>query len=157
MTYYFSESLYISCIFVMSIYIFLLFTFFTLLNTFDVRYIKSLSDLKKFGVIFPFNLLFIIVILSFAGIPPLFGFSIKLLVFLLVVQSASIFYTAVLALFNFFTLYFYIQNVRYIINNSKNNYYVYLNNFAHISDTAMFVLFLSLLINLIGIFYLSDL
>jgi NADH:ubiquinone oxidoreductase subunit 2 (subunit N) len=139
------------------IYIFLVFSFFILLNTFDIRYIKNLSDLKKFGVIFPFNLLFLITILSFAGIPPLFGFSIKLILFLLIINSAAFFFLIFVSLFNFFTLYFYIQNVRYIINNSSNNFFIYLNNFVFLSDNVMFFSIVFLLINLAGIIYLADL
>jgi NADH:ubiquinone oxidoreductase subunit 2 (subunit N) len=141
----------------MMVYIFLVFTFFILLNTFDVRYIKNLSDLKKFGVIFPFNLLFLVTILSFAGIPPLFGFSIKLISFLLIINSSAFFYLIFLSIFNFFTLYFYIQNVRYVINNSSNNFYIYINNVVFISDITMFFSILFLLINTAGILYLSDL
>jgi len=61
-----------------------------------------------------------------------------------------------IALFNFFTLYFYIQNVRYVINNSSNVFFIYLNNFAFLSDKSMFFSTISLIINLIGILYLSD-
>lgn len=157
MNYYFVESIYSSVNIIIIIYIFLIFTFFLLLNTFDVRYIKTLSDLKKFGVIFPFNLLFLVTILSFAGIPPLFGFSIKLVLFLLIINSTALFYVLILAVFNFFTLYFYIQNVRYVVNNSPNNYYVYVNNFVLLSDTTMFFSMLFGLINITGILYLGDL
>jgi NADH-quinone oxidoreductase subunit N len=151
------ESLYVSVYLIILVYIFLVFTFFLLLNTFDIRYIRNLSDLKKFGILFPFNLLFLVTILSFAGIPPLFGFSIKLILFLLIINSTAVFYLITLAVFNFFTLYFYIQNVRYVINNSSNNYYVYVNNFVLLSDLSMFFSMFFCLLNLTGILYLSDL
>jgi NADH:ubiquinone oxidoreductase subunit 2 (subunit N) len=138
------------------IYIFLVFSFFLLLNSFDVRFIKNLSDLKKFGVLFPFNLLFLITILSFAGIPPLFGFSIKLIIFLLIINNAALFYLMFISLFNFFTLYFYIQNVRYVVNNSSNNFFIYINNQVFLSDNSMFYSIAFLLVNLLGILYLSD-
>ena len=153
---YINEFIYLTTIFILVAYMFLIFTFFLLLNTFDTRFIKNLSDLKKFGTIFPFNFLFLITILSFAGVPPLFGFSIKLFVFLLLINSSALFYMTTLTLFNFFTLYFYIQNVRYIINNSPNNFYIYANNFVVLSDVVMFVLLFSLLINITGILYLAD-
>ena len=133
-----------------------MFTFFLLLNTYDIRFIKNLSDFKKFGVTFPFNLIFLITILSFAGIPPLFGFSIKLILFLLLVNGSALIFIAILSLFNFFTLYFYIQNVRYVINDSKSNFYLYINNFVYISDTIVYTLLMSLLLNLSGVLYLSD-
>ncbi len=141
---------------ILVIYIFLVFTFFLLLNNYDIRFIKNLSDLKKLGTTFPFNLLFLVTIMSFAGIPPLFGFSIKLILFLLLINGSAIIFVCILALFNFFTLYFYIQNVRYVINNSKNNYYIYNSYFVYLSDTSMYILLWSLLINIIGVLYMSD-
>jgi NADH-quinone oxidoreductase subunit N len=155
-TNYFTESIYVFSILILIIYIFLVLTFLILLNTFDVRFIKNLNDLKKFGTLFPFNLFFIVIILSFAGVPPLFGFSIKLILFLFVINGTAIFYIILLTLFNFFTLYFYVQNVRYVINNSKNNYYVYSNYFAHISDISIFLLLIAFGVNILGILYLTD-
>ncbi len=148
--------MYYSSVIIIIIYIFLIFSFFLLLNTFDVRFIKNLSDLKKFGIIFPFNLYFLITILSFAGIPPLFGFSIKLILFLLIVNNAAVFYLTFISLFNFFTLYFYIQNVRYVINNSSNNFFIYMNNHALLSDNSIFFSTAFVLINIVGILHLSD-
>lgn len=153
---YFVDLTYVAVITIIMIYIFLVFTFFVLLNTFDAKYIKNLSDLKKMGVVFPFNLLFLILILSFAGVPPLFGFSVKLILFMLIINGTAVFYIFVLAIFNFFTLYFYVQNVRYVINNSSNNFYVYMNHVVHISETTMFLLLSALLLNMGGILYLSD-
>lgn len=141
---------------IITIYVILVFSMFLLLNIFDLKYIKHLSDFKKLGLIFPVNLMFLIMILSFAGIPPLFGFSIKLVTFLLMIKGTVFFYTAFIAVFNFFTLYFYVQNVRYVINDSSNNYYVYINNFVYFSENVLFLLLLSMFLNLGGIFYLSD-
>lgn len=133
-----------------------MFTFFLLLNNYDMRFIKNLSDFKKVGVTFPFNLIFLVTILSFAGIPPLFGFSIKLILFLLLINGASLIFVMILAVFNTFTLYFYIQNVRYVINSSKSNFYIYTNNFVYISDIVMYILLMSLLLNISGILCLAD-
>jgi NADH:ubiquinone oxidoreductase subunit 2 (subunit N) len=94
---------------------------------------------------------------SFAGVPPLFGFTVKLIVFLLLISSSSLFYVSMLSLFNFFTLYFYIQNVRYIVNNSSNNYYLFFNNFVVLSDVSMFISIVLFIINIFGILYISDL
>ncbi len=138
------------------IYIFLIFTIFLLLSSFDIRSVRNLSDLKKFGVLFPFNFLFLITILSFAGIPPLFGFSIKLIVFLLLINSSISFYLVILAIFNFFALYFYIQNIRYLVSNSPNNYYIYANYFVVLSDVNIFVSIIFFITNILGVLYLSD-
>jgi NADH:ubiquinone oxidoreductase subunit 2 (subunit N) len=123
---------------------------------FDARAIKMLSDFKKFGILQPFNFFFIILISSIAGVPPLLGFVIKFISFLLLIGSNSFFYIMLLALFNFFTLYFYIQNIRYLISNSKNNNFIYKNNFIFLSETAVFLLINMLLLNIFGFFYISD-
>ena len=156
MSQYFIDSIYVSSTMIIFVYVLLSFTLFFLFNLFDVRFVKTLSDFKKFGLMFPTNLFFLVTIMSFAGIPPLFGFSIKLMLFLILINSTAIFYSVLLAIFNFFTLYFYIQNVRYIVNNSSSNYYLYINHFAHVSESLFFLLIIMFLINLGGVIYLSD-
>lgn len=153
----FSINLHTISFLILTVYIFLTFAMYLLLNVFDVRYIKNLSDLKKIGSVFPFNILFLILILSFAGIPPLFGFTIKMLIFISLIKSTAPIYITLLALFNFFTLYFYVQNVRYVVNNSPNNYYTYAQYFAILSESSLFVLFGILLVNIAGILCIADL
>ncbi len=75
---------------------------------------------------------------------------------MLIVNGNAIFFIWLLVLFNFFTLYFYIQNVRYVINNNPNNFYVYVNNVVYLSEVTMFILLGSLLLNLGGVLYLAD-
>jgi len=111
-----------------------------LLTVFDTRFVKTLTDLKNFGSSYPFNVCLLILIFSFAGIPPILGFCIKLFVFFFVTKIYSTLYIIILTIFNFFTLYFYIQNLRYIVNNSKNNYFLYKNNFANIDEIVVFIL-----------------
>ncbi len=152
----FNETVQINICIVLLVYIYLVFAFFLLMNNFDTQYIRSLSDLKKFGTIFPLNLLFLVTILSFAGIPPLFGFTIKLITFFLVFDSGIAWYITLLTLFNFFTLYFYIQNVRFLINTSRNNYYIYFDSFVVLSDTNMFISIVFFIVNTIGIVYLAE-
>jgi len=75
-----------------------------LINIFDTRIIKTLFDFKKFGVLQPFNFFFIILISSIAGVPPLVGFTIKFISFLLLISANSVFYIIILVIFNCFTL-----------------------------------------------------
>lgn len=155
--YYYSESVYVSSIMIIAIYVFSVFTFLTLLSSFDVRFFKTLGDFKRFGVVYPFNLVFLVTILSFAGVPPLFGFSIKLLLFLSIAKSAQLLFVLVLAVFNFFTLYFYIQNVRYVVGKAGTNFHIYTNYTARLNETTTYVILITLLVNVFGIFILSDL
>jgi len=127
-----------------------------LINIFDTRIIKTLFDFKKFGVLQPFNFFFIILISSIAGVPPLVGFTIKFISFLLLISANSVFYIIILVIFNCFTLYFYIQNLRYIINDGKNNYFIYVNNHVYLSNTSLFILFFMLSINIFGFFYMVE-
>lgn len=152
----FNEILYSAGITILLIYSFLVTNLFLLLNIFDTKFVKTLSDLKKLGILYPFNLCFLILILSFAGVPPLLGFCIKLLIFIFILTSFSAFYCTILSLFNFFTLYFYVQNARYIINNSKNNFFIYANNFVYFSEIVAFIIGAMLLFNIGGILFISD-
>ena len=141
----------------MAIYIFIVFTFLVLLSLFDVRFFKTLSDFKRFGISYPFNFIFIMMILSFAGVPPLFGFSTKLIVFLSLSKSSQFLFLFGLSIFNFFTLYFYIQNIRYVVSKVENTFTLFENGVSKIRESMLFSSLFMLSINIFGIFMLQDL
>lgn len=154
---YNTESFYITTSIILLLYITLLVNFFLLLNVFDSRYIKTLSDLKKFGTLFPFNFLLLILVLSFAGVPPLIGFTLKLIVFKFLITTGSTAYIVLLILFNFFTLYFYVQNTRYLLSKSTNNYYIYVNHISYLSESSMFFASVFCVLNTIGLVCVTEL
>ena len=106
-------------------YILILYNIFLLFFLFDLKYVKTLNDLKIFGSLPFITISIVIILLSFAGIPPLFGFISKFLSFILLVSKNNFFLIFIFLLSNLFIIYFYIQNLRFLI--SKKIY----NNFFH--------------------------
>jgi NADH:ubiquinone oxidoreductase subunit 2 (subunit N) len=56
---------------------------FSIFFLFDLRYLKTLSDFKFIGGIKSLSVYIVILLMSFAGIPPLLGFASKFLIFLI--------------------------------------------------------------------------
>jgi len=105
-----------------------MFIYFTALVAFFALLISNFSNFStfyEFKLVYSFAFKFIIltVFLSMAGVPPLGGFFTKLALLTLILNSYSIylfiFFTALLL----FALYFYLQNVRFLIlpYNSSNS------------------------------------
>ena len=62
------------------IYIYMLINLFLIFFIFDIKYFKTLNELKFFGNLPLITIYFVLIILSFAGVPPLLGFISKFLV-----------------------------------------------------------------------------
>ena len=121
------------------------------------------GDLKSMGSLGKLNLdsikisTLVISICSMAGVPPLFGFFTKLLVMVVVSNSSFPF------LFSFFlslllvSLFFYVQNVRFLYNDSLS---FISNNFSREASSSIIMIsseqFLCFLL-VFGIFLYDDL
>lgn len=87
--------------------------------------VKTLYSFKDFKLNFFLLSTFLIVLLSIAGVPPFIGFFSKLLILLNLINSNFfLFYFFFFSLL-FFGLYFYIQNIKYLMsnNNERSNYH----------------------------------
>src|SRR5580704_2015394 len=71
------------------IYLFLLFSIFGLFFIFDLRYIRTLNELKNCGNLFFITTSLIVLLLSLAGLPPLFGFTGKFLLFIYLIKTSN--------------------------------------------------------------------
>lgn len=71
------------------IYVFNIFNLFGLFFLFNVKYIKTLNELKNYGGLIFLTISIIILLLSLAGIPPLFGFIGKFLLFIFFMKSSN--------------------------------------------------------------------
>lgn len=127
------------------IYLILLFNLFFIFFLFDVKYVKTLSELKFIGNTPSVSIYVVISLMSFAGVPPLLGFSGKFLIFITLFYKSSWLFLFFFGVLNIFLIYFYIQNFRFLsakriydktlvgVNLIKSNFFVnclmYLNFF----------------------------
>lgn len=139
------------------IYIFLLFSMFSLIFIFDLRLFRTLNELKGFGNLQFFLISCILTLLSMAGIPPLSGFVSKFLMFIYILLKKNIFFFIFFSLINFFTIYFYIQNFRFLISKSNNYFFFFTDNHAFINFNLVFILIIFNFFNFFSIFFLEDL
>lgn len=107
------------------IYIILLYTFFNVLFLFRVEKIISINILKSIS---KFNFVlntFFLIILSMAGVPPLLGFLSKFLVFNFLFYKSSLLLIIIFSFMNFFSIYFYIQNIKFLIKKNFKNFFFF--------------------------------
>ena len=144
-------------------YLYMIVYNFSLLLFFFVLFQVMQGDLKSMGSLGKLNLdsikisTLVISICSMAGVPPLFGFFTKLLVMVVVSNSSFPF------LFSFFlslllvSLFFYVQNVRFLYNDSLS---FISNNFSREASSSIIMIsseqFLCFLL-VFGIFLYDDL
>lgn len=151
---------YLELITLLSIYLFfynlslvvIFLNFFSFINT----KIKTIFSFNEFKLNFFLLSTTFIAILSMAGVPPFIGFFSKL--FLLILLSSSYIATLYIPLLIllFFGLYFYTQNLRYILtSNNKNTNYAFNENLRLPSLFFFIVTNISFLTTL-GLFFLDD-
>jgi len=129
---------------------------FTVLFLFDTTKLKTLTDLK---VCIRYNYIIytlMAIILSIGGIPPFLGFSGKFAIFYLIVLKQKQLYLYLFSVLNFFSIYFYIQNLRFLAGKtitaffSKHGYHYSLNK-GLINTTVLGNFF-----NFFGIVFIED-
>lgn len=95
---------------------------------FDMKYIQTLSDLKKFNRIPYIHTYVVLIFLSLAGIPPLMGFLSKFLIFIYIFYKNNFLFFFIFIFVNMFIIYFYIQNLKFLV--SKNIEIFFFNKFG---------------------------
>lgn len=137
------------------IYVLLLLNIFSIFFLFDLRYLKTLSDFKFVGSLKSISIYIVILLMSFAGIPPLLGFVSKFLIFLIFFKKSIWFLITFFSFLNFFVIYFYLQNFRFLT--SKVNYNNVLVSLNFISSYSMITIICFLnFFNLFGIVFIDD-
>ncbi len=102
-------------------YLCVLTLFFNFLFNLKSFFLKSISQIFYFNNIFFFKFFILIFFLNLAGIPPLLGFFLKLLMFLFLFFKSSLVFILFFLFFNMFSLFFYLSNVKSYVNFKKKN------------------------------------
>ncbi len=139
-----------------SIYVILLICVFGIIFLFDMRFFKTLNDLKNFWSFFFISIIIVLNLLSMAGIPPMLGFVGKFLMFLFFILKQNFFLAFLFSLTNFFIMYFYIQNIRFLISRSSSIFFLVKNSCVFFDFSIVYFLILVNFVNFFGIFFFND-
>lgn len=123
---------------------------------FDTKIFKTLNEVK-----YAYNIQFItvsivLIFLSLAGIPPLSGFLSKFLIFIQIFFKSNIVLFLFFLFLNTFAIYFYIQNLRFLISKKISNIFILKNFFVILSNPAVYRINLLNFLNLTSIFYVEE-
>lgn len=138
------------------IYVLLVYNLFSLFFVFDVKYIKSLTELKDMNYVDGLTTCIILTFLSLAGIPPLLGFVSKFLLFIYFLVKVNVAILVVIILFNFFVMFFYLQNIRFLVSSNPKNFFNIKNNFVFWDKTLILFIILLNLFSIFGMFLADD-
>jgi len=139
-----------------TVYVVLLFILFGILFLFDIRFFKTLNEFKGTGSLIFLSITVLVVLLAMAGIPPMLGFVGKFLMFIYFIFKQNYLIATFFTFFNFFVIYFYIQNVKFMITKSPTNLFVVKSNFVYFNFIFIYYLILFNFINFFGVFFCED-
>lgn len=92
-----------------------------------------------------------------AGIPPLLGFTGKFIAILFSIFKSQHLIILFLTILNIFGMYFYIQNLRFVVKKSKSSILNYKNYYININYAITLNIVILNFFNFFGIIFLSDL
>nr|YP_740726.1 NADH dehydrogenase subunit 2 [Tetrahymena malaccensis]ABI51635.1 NADH dehydrogenase subunit 2 [Tetrahymena malaccensis] len=117
---------------------------------------KSLNQFKEFN---SYNFILyslIFALLSMAGVPPLLGFTGKFLAILYSSFKSQYLLIIFMTILNIFGMYFYIQNLRFVVKKNKSSVLNYKNYYVNINYNLTLNIVLLNFFNFFGILFLSD-
>lgn len=138
------------------IYIYILYIFFSLLFLYDLKKIKTLNNLKVLNKYNFVSLTTVLIFLSMAGIPPLMGFVGKFLLFNYLFLSQKYFFIIIFSFLNFFSIYFYTQNLRFLITKTQPVYFLIGGFYVFFNKGLLNILVLLNFFNFFSILYFED-
>lgn len=138
------------------VYVFLLFCLFLFFFLFDLVKFKSLNDFKRFGFLPYVTFSVVIILLSLAGMPPLMGFLSKFFIFLLLLLKNQFLFFFFFSIISLFSIYFYFQNIRFVITKNLVNFYIIKNYYFFLDFKIILLTVFFNFLNIFGIFFLED-
>ncbi len=124
---------------------------------YDIKKIKTLNNLKVFNKINFISITVVLAFLSMAGIPPLAGFVGKFLLFNFLFFTQKYFIIFLFSFLNFFSIYFYIQNLRFLISKTQPNYFLIGGFYVFFNKNLINLIVFLNLFNFFSIMYFEDL
>ena len=91
-----------------------------------------------------------------SGIPPLAGFIGKFLLFNFLFLVQKYIYIIIFSLLNFFSIYFYIQNLRFLISKTQPNFFIVGGFYVFFNKNLLNILVFLNILNFFGILYFED-
>lgn len=139
------------------IYLMLVVYLFCLLFLLRAQSFVTLNELRLISInkFFLFNA--VIVILSMAGMPPMFGFAGKLLLFLSICNFNNFLILFLFVFINVFLIYFYIQNIRFLVNSELSSNIIINNFYGYLNFRLVFFIICLFIINFLGFYWLEEL
>jgi len=138
-------------------YLIILFLLFSIFFSINVKYIKTLNELNITSSNNFFIISLVLVLLSLAGMPPLLGFLGKFLIIIFLLYKNFFFFFFVFVLVNVFMIYFYIQNVRFLVKKTNLNRNNIILGFNNVNLRVVFFINFINFINFFGLFFIEDL
>ena len=139
------------------IYIYLLFLLFSIILLFDIKNFLTLNEFRKFSGLQFFSVTLLLTLFSLAGLPPFIGFVSKFLMFFFLIFKKSFFFLFFFTVINIFIIYFYIQNVRFLISSVSQTPFFFKNNQVYLNFNLIFYIVVMNFFNFFGIFFSEDL
>jgi len=136
-------------------YVVLLLNIFSIFFIFDLNHLKTLNDFKFIGSIKSISIYIILLLMSFAGVPPLLGFISKFSVFLIFFRKSIWIFIFLFSFFNFFVIYFYSQNFRFLVSKNTKNNTLTSFNYKNANNLFLIIIFFNFF-NLFSILYVDD-
>lgn len=139
------------------VYLVLMSIIFCVFLMFNINLVQNLSGLRLLNSYKFFSILIILSFLSLAGIPPLLGFIGKFLLLITIIGANNYILFIFLSIINLFTLYFYLQNTRFIISKTSSVSSNVLGSKVTFSFTPITISCFANVFNFLGIFIFEDL